>query len=220
MDRTDRNKVITRYTERFQLYGDSPKTLGWDKGKQDIRYETLLSLFELEGKSILDIGCGFGDANRVIAEVCSSYQYLGVDIVDVLINSAVKKYDFPNVCFVCDDFLEHQFTQKFDIIIASGVFNFKLENSENIDFITRTIDKAFSLANEGVSFDFLSDKVDYQLDHTFHSNPSKILEVFYEYTRNLVLINNVMPFEFAVTGFVNQKFDTSDTLFSRYKNAR
>ena len=37
----DKKKVISRYTERYNKFGYDPKSLGWDKGKQDIRFDVL-----------------------------------------------------------------------------------------------------------------------------------------------------------------------------------
>lgn len=53
----DKDKLISDYRKRFAEYGYSPKTLGWVKGKQDIRFSILTSQWELEGKRILDVGC-------------------------------------------------------------------------------------------------------------------------------------------------------------------
>jgi len=74
MSQDDKDVVVDRYSSRFQKYGYSPKTLGWDKGKQDLRYQMLFREFSLEGKSILDIGCGFGDANKVIITQATHYR--------------------------------------------------------------------------------------------------------------------------------------------------
>ena len=84
MDDQDRAGTVEKYRKGYAEHGYSPKTLGWDKGRQDIRFEVLLSFFECRGKSILDIGCGFGDLNRVLArKTGGAYSYTGVDL-DVL----------------------------------------------------------------------------------------------------------------------------------------
>jgi hypothetical protein len=73
------------------------------------------------------------------------------------------------------DFLEADLEERFDIGIASGTFNFRLEHGDNYEFVRAAMEKALMLCSEGIAFDFLSDKVDYEYPHTFHYSPEKIL---------------------------------------------
>lgn len=68
----------------------------------------------------------------------------------------------------------------------------------------------------GITFDFLSDKVDYQYEHTFHSSPERILGYVYSKSRNVILRNDYMPFEFSVFIFKDDSFKSEDTVFHRY----
>lgn len=221
MPETDKNIVIDRYSKRYKEFGYSPKSLGWDKGKQDLRYHILLEEFDLENKSILDIGCGFGDANKLISQRAKNYKYLGIDIVEDLINEAKNQYKkYENINFALEDFLKSEIVEEYDIVVSSGVFNFKLHDGDNYEFINSFMQKAFSVAKEGFAFDFLSDKVDFQYEHTFHSSPLKILDMGYELSRNVLLKNHYMPFEFALIVFKDDSFTKEDTIFKRFKNEK
>lgn len=221
MPEIDKNIVVDRYSKRYKQFGYSPKALGWDKGKQDLRYHILFEEFNLENKSILDIGCGFGDANKIISQKTKNYTYLGIDIVEDLINEARKVYkNRDNINFIIDDFLNTKLNNQFDIVVASGIFNFKLQKEDNYIFIESFMKKAFKLANEGFAFDFLSDKVDFQYEHTFHSSPLKILEMGYKLSKNIILKNHYMPFEFALVVFKDTSFTKEDTIFKRFKNEK
>lgn len=214
----DLNNVINRYTKRFLEFGHDPKSLGWDKGKQFLRYHILIENLNLENSTILDLGCGFGDANYLLKQIVSNYSYLGIDIVPVLINEANKIWEEDlKINFINDDFLSFDFSDNFDYVISSGMFNFKLNDIDNYIFIENTLKKAFKIAKKAVSFDFLSNNVDYEYKHTFHSNPSKILEIAYSLTKRVRLRNDYMPFEFSITLFKDDTFDSSDTVFKNYK---
>jgi len=221
MSSNEKKKVIQRYTKRYNEYGYSPKTLGWDKGKQDLRYSILLEEFKLNKKSILDIGCGFGDANKILKQITSEYSYTGIDIVEELLLEAQKNYkNEGNISFIHGDFLEKEFTQKYDILLASGIFNFRLEEQDNYEFIESCMKKAFELAKDGIAFDFLSDKVDFKSELTFHSSPSIILDMAYRLSKNVILKNNYMPFEFTIVIFKDESFKVEDTIFTRFKNEK
>ncbi|TXI46812.1 class I SAM-dependent methyltransferase [Methylophilus sp.] len=218
MPLSDKQETIERYSSRYQKFGYSPKSLGWDKGKQDVRFEILTSQYDFSEKSILDIGCGFGDLNKTLnAKYANNYSYLGVDLVPDLVIEARKQYVGDKINFRTGDFLDISFENTFDFVIASGIFNHRLNNANNYDLIEAAIIKALSLSKDGLAFDFLSDKVDYQLEHTFHSSPEKILSIAYKYSRNIVMRNDYMPFEFALFIFKDDSFSTEDTLFNRFK---
>ena len=218
MDHKDRAGTVEKYRKGYAEHGYSPKTLGWDKGRQDIRFEVLLSFFEFRGKSILDIGCGFGDLNRVLSrKIGDSYQYLGVDLVGELLDEGRRHYPQENIRFLNADFLEYPFKETFNIVVASGIFNHKFDSGENDLFVERVLKKAWFLCTEGVAFDFLSDKVDYRYDHTYHNNPERILGLAYGLSRNVSFRNDYMPFEFCLYVGKDDSFDRADAIFNIHK---
>ena len=89
IEKNEVENTISKYRKLYTKFGYSPKSLGWDKGRQDIRFESLLSFFDCRNKSILDIGCGFGDLNRILQKLYGSeYSYVGLDLVDEFIKEA------------------------------------------------------------------------------------------------------------------------------------
>ena len=214
----DKRNTIERYAQRFQTFGNDPKTLGWDKGKQDIRFEVLTSQYDFENKSILDIGCGFGDLNKVLVRRTKNYSYVGIDLVDVLIKEAGENYHGDNIIFENSNILEYCPGRSFDYAISSGIFNHKLTGKNNYDFIEAVIEKSLSLVKDGIAFDFLSDKVDYEYEHTFHSSPERILTIAYKYSRNIILRNDYMPFEFSLFIFKDDSFNKNETIFNNFRS--
>ena len=218
LPQTEQDAIIERYSRRFEQYGYDPKTLGWDKGKQQIRFTLLTSQYDFRGKKVLDIGCGFGDLNQMLEQLAGSeYEYQGVDLVPVLTEKAKELYPAENVRFACTDILAEDFMGDYDYAVASGLFNLKFRDAANYDFIEAVMHKALSISRDGVAFDFLSDKVVYQNSRTFHSSPERILGMAYKHSRNIILRNDYMPFEFAV--FINKdsSFNPEDTIFNHYK---
>lgn len=216
----DLNNVVLRYNERLNKYGYSPQSLGWTKGKQEIRFDILTSSYDFENKNILDIGCGFGDLNKTLSLKTKEYSYCGIDILEEFLEIGKKIHMGENIAFLQGEFLNMKFDQKFDFAIASGVFNHKLINGDNYDFIKNSIEKALSVVKDGIAFDFLSDKVNYKNDENFYSSPEIILNLAYNYSRNIVIRNDYMPFEFSIFIFKDDSYDNSDTVFRRYRHGR
>lgn len=111
-----------------------------------------------------------------------------------------------------------KFDRQYDYVLCSGAFNRKFSGRmSNYEFIEKCINKALNIATEGIAFDFLSNHVDYQYEHTFHSDPMKILEMSYKRSRRVILRNDYMPFEFSVFVFKDDSFEKEDTIFTGYK---
>jgi SAM-dependent methyltransferase len=216
----DRLGLRGRYRDQYARFGYSPKALGWDKGKQQVRFDVLTSPFDIEGKSVLDVGCGFGDLNQVLQTKARRYRYLGVDVTEELLKEARVRYRGRGIRFRPGDFLDLNLRSRFDIVIGSGIFNLALASGRNDAFIRSTLAKAFELCREGIAFDFLSDKVAYRYRDTFHASPEQVLTLAYALSRNVLLRNDYMPFEFSVFVFKDDSFDTADTLFRKFKKGR
>ncbi len=208
------------YSERYRLFGYSPKSLGWDKGKQDVRFEVLTSNYDFSGKRVLDIGCGFGDLATFLGKKYSDFTYHGIDLSSDFIEKARELHCQAGRNFEVKDILELPDEPKYDYAIASGTFNLALQGVDNYAFLEQVIEQTLAVCRDGFAFDFLSDKVDYQLKDTFHYAPKKVLSIAYKYSRNVVLRNDYMPFEFALFLSKNDKFSVEDTLFCKYKDER
>ena len=125
-----------------------------------------------------------------------------------------------NISFSCGDFLTSlPDNQKYDYIIASGIFNFQMKDIDNYTNVEEILKKALSLCNSGgaVSFDFQSNKADYFADNgvSFYNSPEKILSIAYKYSRNVILNNLYMPFEFSLTVFKDDTFK-SNMVFTKF----
>ena len=82
MNKKEKIETIKRYEDRLNKYGVSVKTMGWRNQKQQfLRFRILKEISEnLEGTSVLDIGCGFGDFYNYLKKNDINVKYTGFDI--------------------------------------------------------------------------------------------------------------------------------------------
>lgn len=218
MPEEDRRSVVERYGERYGRFGYDSRSLGWTGEKQLVRFGVLTSGFDLRGRTVLDLGCGFGDLNRVLAEQYGDdYRYVGVDLVPQFLDEGRGKYGRDGVDFIEGDLLEVEPPTPCDVVVASGIFNHQLEGMDEYDFIVAVMERALSLSKDGVAMDFLSDRVDYREDPLFYSSPERVLGIAYGLSRNVVLRNDYMPFEFSVFVYKDESFSSEDLVFERFK---
>ena len=87
----NQNSSKINYQKTFRKYGVGPRALRWHSKKAATqRYEQIVADIDFEGKSILDVGCGFGDIIPYISAKAKKFEYLGIDITPEFIREAKK----------------------------------------------------------------------------------------------------------------------------------
>jgi len=194
------------YRKLLETHGDSPEAVQYStKETQERRFAILADIDDLNGKSILDFGCGTGQLLTYLEERGISVNYTGVDIVDEFVELCRKK--FPNSKFGnIDDFTN----QQFDYVLIAGVFNNLMP--DNREFYKRTLHQLFKMANCGISFNMMSAYVDYRDDQLFYEYPEQVFSFLKKEVTPYVTIRNdyeikkgVVPFDFTVYAYRGAK---------------
>ena len=120
--KSELKQKIIEYEDAIKRNGDAPQGLLWSSAfTQELRFKQLIQDFDINNKSILDVGCGFGDIIPHLDKLSNTYKYIGVDMTPTMINIAEKNH--PNHKFILRDYFENPFKQSFDIILSSGTLN-------------------------------------------------------------------------------------------------
>jgi SAM-dependent methyltransferase len=212
MNDSDIEFVLRRYTERLQALGPVPEALGWTKGRHRLRYHMLLEPWQLRRGDVLDFGCGFGDMYQYCRDVLPDVAYHGIDLNPALVAAGRERY--PEADLSSGNALKDGLNGRWDVIVASGLFNLLL--SDNWEFIQATFDLFARHATRGFAANFLSDRVDYRLDHTYHADPSRVLQLAYRYSNRVMLRNDYMPFEFTVYVDLRSDFDKAHVVYPEF----
>ena len=204
--------VLERYTRRLATLGPVPKALGWTKNRHVLRYHVLLEPWRLTTERLLDFGCGFGDLYGYCRERFPGVQYEGIDLNGDLVAVGCERY--PAARLSVGNALKDGLNGRWDVIVASGVFNFEL--TDNWAFVETVFDLFASHAEKGFAANFLSDRVDFRLDHTFHADPTRVLALAYRYSNRVMLRNDYMAFEFTVYVDLRRDFDREHVVYPEY----
>ena len=77
-------KKTGSYQKAFKKYGVHPKTLRWISEKSaELHLKELVADLDFEGKSVLDVGCGFGDILPHISRKAKKFDFTGIDDVEL-----------------------------------------------------------------------------------------------------------------------------------------
>ena len=137
------------YQKSFKRHGIDPKALQWvSKDAAEVRYRELTADLDFEGRTILDIGCGFADIIPFIERVGNNFSYIGMDLMPEFIDAAQKKY--PKHKFIVGDYFGNPLEDKHDITLTSGTLNSRIENA--IEYRKNAIKLMFDNAGEVLAF--------------------------------------------------------------------
>lgn len=185
--------ALKRYQNRFYELGETPKALGWGcKEDQLERFRVMYENYDFEGKTVMDVGCGFADWYSFLLSKGTKCEYIGVDIIPEFINCCQQKYEaatFINANIM----LEADKLPVADVVITNGTLNFKQSLIDNLLYTKDYMEIAFKKAKDAVIMDFLSTRLtkDYpKEEQVYYHNPQKILEMAFSYTDDLKLLHH------------------------------
>jgi SAM-dependent methyltransferase len=194
--------TLKRYTDRYNELGKNIRTLGWGSSEQqELRFINTLRAENFDGKSVIDIGCGFGDYySFLLKQGIKLDSYIGTDINESFINESKKSYS--DQCeFITADILSGEFPLNesfhFDIGVMLGLLNYNLQSSAlNYEYSKKMITNAFSLVDKVLIVDFLSSKLfdGYpKEDFVFYHEPKEMFEFALSLSSNVSLIHDYEP---------------------------
>lgn len=192
----DKQRVIERYNQRLEKYGPSFEVLAsGTEERRLIHYEVLSEIGDLNGKSVLDLGCGFGDFLGFLQDKGVNVDYTGYDINPNLIKYAKEKY--PMGKFFVVDIQKEDFPD-FDYIISNEAFNLTLMDVDNYDYIKEILEICYSHSRIGVAIEFLSSYVDFESKEGFHYQPEKVFSISKGITKRVSLRHDYPLFDFII----------------------
>ena len=152
LKQNDRDKLFEYYGSKLKIYGYDTRSLGWVPGGRSVRFGVMTSIADLNGSSILDVGCGFGDLYGHLTGRDIKVDYTGVDINPDLIKVAREVY--PEARFFISDFESDGIDGEYDWAFAAGIFTIKI--TDNRSFIRNTLKRMYEVTRKGFAVDFLS----------------------------------------------------------------
>ena len=212
---TPREKAESRarYAARLQRFGHDPRSLGWDKRQHRLRYAALLDPWPRAGLSVLDVGCGFGDLAGFCAATGRDLAYTGIDLSPELI--ATGRAAAPGRDLRVWDWEVDGAPGRFDVILASGLFHHRLDDSEG--FIRDMLQRFRAAAMMGFAVNFMSTTAERRYPHLHYADPAAMLAQGLALSRRVLLRHDYMPFEFTLVVDLRQDFSPATSAFAGFE---
>jgi len=190
------------YSEKIKQHGNTSLGVDWNsKESQYTRFEQLCKVVDPSAPfSLLDYGCGTGELVNYLSQSFTGFNYTGYDVSQEMINTGLAAHEAnPNVAFTTKTPAAPT-----NYLIASGIFNVKLDLANNEDwlaYILETLRTMNTLSTKGFSFNALtkySDK-EYMKDYLYYADPLFLFDYCKQnFSRNIALLHDYNLYEFTV----------------------
>ena len=151
----DSSRIFRYHLAMIAVHGaDSSFALGWrNKHDQQVRFKTLAGIADLNGKTVMDAGCGYADLYLFLKEHNPQIRhYYGIEQITELADEAVGRYGhLSDTTFITRSFL-HGDLPVCDYVLASGSLNY---GSTVNGFIYQAIERLYSHCTIGLGFNLL-----------------------------------------------------------------
>lgn len=191
-------KSLNIYKKRFKEFGLSPKSLLWKtKGAAHQRFRQFWAEIDFDNKSVLDIGCGFGEMGNFLVKRYKNIKYKGVDIMPEFIKNGHLIY--PKLNLEMADFFTLTKTETYEVVLASGVLNSNV--SDNMRYRKKAIKKMFELTDDCLAFNMLGGHpapLNSKDSNIWYVDSLTILKYCMSLTPRVILRANYHPKDFTI----------------------
>lgn len=154
MDLMEKAAIIHYHRRRIGEYASGTVgALGYRGAASQLqRFEALSAVAELNGCSVLDVGCGHGDLKGFLDGRFHAFSYIGIDLMAEFIAEARSLHGQRPSCYFCvADFSSAELPQA-DYVFASGVLGYRCTEP---DYYFSMIETMYRAANKALAFNML-----------------------------------------------------------------
>ena len=200
--------IKKQYKTEFDKHGDSPKSILTPNGRNANRYSVISDYVDFQKElEILDYGCGLGYLYEYLKLRYSNLNYHGYDIMPDFISNCKNKFEDNNSRFSLVQ-PEKKIEKKFDVVVASGVFNLKSSESkaESMEYAFSKIKELYECSKQLFIVDFPSQYVDFKHPEAQHFNINEVTDFcINNLSRKFIIRHDKLPYEFTLVVWRNDK---------------
>ena len=193
----DELKTAKSFNALFEKHGGSYRALDWGSHEgQELRFRILSEIADLDGKAILDVGCGLGHFYDWLKAQGFRFSYTGIDIADRMLQEAKKAH--PDARFLVGSPSDPAFLadETFDYVFASGIFS--TYTSDSMAWMQMSIQRMWNWSRQGVAFNSLSTWATEADPCEFYADPLEVVGACRTLTPWISMRHDYHPRDFSV----------------------
>ena len=195
MWREQRKQIAAHFDHLSARGDDGPETRGYNsRAEQRAGFRVLAESLPLNGRRVLDVGCGLADFADYLSVNYGPVGYEGVDISAGVISEARRRHPALNLRVL--DILEGNPGGPYDYVLANGVFH--LLGEQGFEIMTDMIRCMYGLSRRAMAFTTRSAWAYPPAPGEFRAEPFETLAFCRTLTPRVVLRHDYSSRNFAV----------------------
>ena len=195
------DNVKSYFEQRIREHGASPRGSDWNSEEsQNVRFDQLLKVVEVQSFSLLDYGCGYGALADYLDRKGFEVDYYGYDILDSAIETARHVHlNQPHRSF----FADKSGLPVCDYNVASGIFNFRGEQSfeDWTEYVLGVLTEFDQLSRHGFASNFLTkySDADKMRPDLYYADPVFLFDYCKRhFSKNVALLHDYRLYDFTL----------------------
>lgn len=195
-------EVAEYYSGKLGEHGVSPRGVDWNGEEgQRLRFTQLSKIIQRQqGFSINDLGCGYGALFDYLNNYYADFSYTGCDVSADMVLAAENRLGTKASAHF---FVGSEPPEVADYGIASGIFNVRLERSDDEwhEYLVATLDILDRTSRTGFAFNCLTSwsDTDKKRDYLYYANPAALFDLCKRrYSRHVALLHDYGLYEFTM----------------------
>jgi SAM-dependent methyltransferase len=191
----DDAKTRDHFDALASLHGGDVRAVDWGSlASQELRFSVLASMTDLDGASVLDVGCGQGDLYAWLCGRGIHCEYKGIDLSPAMV--ALARERFPGCAFEVENLLEQPLcVERYDFVLASGIFYLREHAPE--EYMQSMVERMYALCTRGLAFNSLS-TWGTPSPGEFRADPLRTLAMARRWTERIVFRHDYHPNDFTL----------------------
>ena len=204
---TKSQRIRDHYQPRIDGDRENYDVVDWASAEaQQARFAVLVNNVPLDGRALLDVGCGLGDLWTYLNARGISADYCGVDLLAEMTASAAARN--PDARFVCGDIFDPDGCpivppEHFDVVFCSGMLNLDLGN--NAEFLPEALRRMLELSTGHMVVNLLHARSEMRYPHCAYYDPDMVMRILEPISCRLRLIDDYLPNDFTVICSTNDR---------------
>lgn len=194
-----KQSVVSHYESRLREHGATARGMDWkDEESQRLRFAVLCDVAELSGRSVYEVGCGAAHLCAYLRQEHSTAVYAGCDLSIEMVEAARRSH--PDADLEVRDILLDPSSQRYDLVVCSGVFHVKLATTDSDwrHYMFDVIRQMYAMCDVAIAFNLMTDQVDYRAEGLFYAHPGEVLDFCRkELSRHVALRHDYPLYEFT-----------------------
>jgi trans-aconitate methyltransferase len=184
------DRIAAYYDELAAKYGNAPQAV--DAPNQvalDVRYQALGDLCDMNGKRVLEVGCGHGGLGAYLTDRYPEIDYRGIDISEGLLSLGRQAH--PDLRLYHRDLSD--LSDSYDVVLAQGIFYLL----DGISHASELVRRMLALADEAVAFTAVSAWKPNRQPGELHVDPIAMLQFCHALSSRVALRHDYLDGDVA-----------------------